>query len=81
MLCGNGDNPNCLTPDTGFVRRISMVRLIEYFFPAVRARLIPSEASHGETLFWLRRSFVSIVRGLVHQHAAEIATGNLRDLK
>src|SRR5450631_300196 len=46
--------------------------LMEYSFPAGLCRSILSGASYGQTLFWLRRSAVLTIRGLVHHHAPKI---------
>jgi len=36
-----------------------------------------SGTSHGQTLFWLGRTLLPVVRDLVHRHAAEIATAGI----
>jgi hypothetical protein len=60
-----------LTLYADFVRRIFMSDL--WIIPPLPLSINPLGASDGQTLFWLGRGFLPVVRDLVHRHAAEVA--------
>jgi hypothetical protein len=44
-----------------------------WIIPPLPQSINPLGARDGQTLFWLGRSFLPVVRDLVHRHAAEVA--------